>query len=73
LLLLRFNIAVFDSKVKGIPGSNARLDQQPRGSLDDGGSRVGAGVELGPRRHGSTISNLRYQRFGSMIALRANH
>lgn len=36
LLLLRFNIAVFDSKVKGIPGSNARLDQQPRGSLNFG-------------------------------------
>ena len=36
LLLLRFNIAVFDSQVKGIPGSNARLDQQPRGSLNFG-------------------------------------
>ncbi|MDR7270055.1 iron complex outermembrane receptor protein [Pelomonas saccharophila] len=36
LLLLRFNVAVFDSKVKGIPGSNARLDQQPRGSLNFG-------------------------------------
>lgn len=36
LLLLRFNIAVFDSQVKGIPGANARLDQQPRGSLNVG-------------------------------------
>ena len=36
LMLLRFNIAVFDSKVKGIPGANARLDQQPRGSLNFG-------------------------------------
>lgn len=35
-LLLRFNIAVFDSQVKGIPGPNARLDQQPRGSLNFG-------------------------------------
>jgi outer membrane receptor for ferrienterochelin and colicins len=35
-LLLRFNVAVFDSQVKGIPGANARLDQQPRGSLNFG-------------------------------------
>jgi outer membrane receptor for ferrienterochelin and colicins len=36
LMLLRFNIAVFDSQVKGIPGANNRLDQQPRGSLNFG-------------------------------------
>ena len=35
-LLMRFNVAVFNSQVKGIPGSNARLDQQPRGSLNFG-------------------------------------
>jgi iron complex outermembrane receptor protein len=35
-LLMRFNVAVFNSQVKGIPGSNARLDQQPRGSLNVG-------------------------------------
>jgi iron complex outermembrane receptor protein len=36
LMLLRLNFAVFDSKVKGIPGANARLDQQPKGSLNFG-------------------------------------
>lgn len=36
LMLLRFNVAVFDSKVKGIPGSNNRLDQQPKGSINFG-------------------------------------
>ncbi|KQW51276.1 MULTISPECIES: TonB-dependent siderophore receptor [unclassified Roseateles] len=36
LMLLRFNLAVFDSKVKGISGANNRLDQQPRGSLNFG-------------------------------------
>ncbi len=36
LMLLRFNLAVFDSQVKGIPGSNNRLDQQPKGSLNVG-------------------------------------
>ena len=35
-LLLRFNVAVFDSKVKGIPGPDNRLDQQPRGTLNVG-------------------------------------
>ncbi|HEY1129308.1 MAG TPA: TonB-dependent receptor [Roseateles sp.] len=36
LMLLRFNFALFDSKVKGIPGANNRLDQQPKGSLNFG-------------------------------------
>lgn len=36
LLLLRFNFALFKSEVKGIPGSNNRLDQQPKGSLNVG-------------------------------------
>lgn len=36
LMLLRLNIAFFDSQVKGIPGANNRLDQQPRGSLNVG-------------------------------------
>lgn len=35
LMLLRFNVAVFDSQVRGISGAN-RLDQQPRGSLNVG-------------------------------------
>ncbi len=35
-LLLRFNAAVFDSKVRGIPGPDNRLDQQPRGTLNFG-------------------------------------
>lgn len=35
LMLLRFNVAVFDSQVKGLSGAN-RLDQQPRGSLNFG-------------------------------------
>jgi outer membrane receptor for ferrienterochelin and colicins len=36
LMLLRLNVAVFDSQVKGIPGANNRLDQQPRGSVNFG-------------------------------------
>ncbi len=36
LMLLRFNVALFKSEVKGIPGSNNRLDQQPKGSLNVG-------------------------------------
>jgi iron complex outermembrane receptor protein len=36
LMLVRFNIAAFTSSVRGIPGSNNRLDQQPRGSLNFG-------------------------------------
>ncbi|MGQ3053114.1 MAG: TonB-dependent receptor plug domain-containing protein, partial [Roseateles sp.] len=36
LMLLRLNLAVFDSKVKGISGANNRLDQQPKGSLNLG-------------------------------------
>jgi outer membrane receptor for ferrienterochelin and colicins len=36
LMLLRFNVAVFKSQVKGIPGSNNRIDQQPKGSLNFG-------------------------------------
>jgi len=35
-LLLRFNAAVFDSRVRGIPGPDNRLDQQPRGTLNFG-------------------------------------
>ena len=35
-MLLRANVAVFTSSVRGIPGSNNRLDQQPRGSLNFG-------------------------------------
>ncbi|RZJ07084.1 MAG: TonB-dependent receptor, partial [Rubrivivax sp.] len=55
LMLLRFNFAVFDSKVKGIPGPNARLDEQPRGSLNFGvdhrwkamGQNFGSGFNFG--------------------------
>ncbi|MFO1226266.1 TonB-dependent receptor plug domain-containing protein [Roseateles sp.] len=36
LMLLRANVAVFTSSVRGITGSNNRLDQQPRGSLNFG-------------------------------------
>lgn len=36
MMLLRVNVAVFKSVVKGIPGTNNRLDQQPRGSLNLG-------------------------------------
>jgi iron complex outermembrane receptor protein len=36
LMLLRFNFALFKSQVRGIPGSNNRLDQQPKGSLNFG-------------------------------------
>ncbi|MFG6489891.1 TonB-dependent receptor plug domain-containing protein [Roseateles sp. BYS78W] len=36
LMLLRFNFALFKSEVKGIPGTNNRLDQQPKGSLNFG-------------------------------------
>ncbi|MCE4554053.1 TonB-dependent receptor plug domain-containing protein [Roseateles cellulosilyticus] len=36
LLLLRFNVALFKSAVRGIPGGNNRLDQQPKGSLNFG-------------------------------------
>ena len=36
LMLLRFNFALFKSEVRGIPGSNNRLDQQPKGSLNFG-------------------------------------
>ena len=35
-LLLRANLALFDSKVAGIPGPNNRLEQQPKGSLNLG-------------------------------------
>jgi iron complex outermembrane receptor protein len=35
-MLLRLNVAVFDSRVKGVPGRDNRLDQQPRGSLNFG-------------------------------------
>ncbi len=47
-LLLRANLALFKSKVEGIPGPDNRLDQQPRGTLNlgldylwDGGLRSG--------------------------------
>ncbi len=36
MMLLRVNVAVFKSVVKGIPGTNNRLDQQPGGSLNIG-------------------------------------
>ena len=53
-LLLRFNVALFDSQVKGIPGPDNRLDQQPRGSLNvgldhrwqAGGRHFGGGFNL---------------------------
>jgi len=35
-LLLRANLALFQSEVDGIPGPNNRLDQQPRGTLNLG-------------------------------------
>jgi outer membrane receptor for ferrienterochelin and colicins len=35
-LLLRMNLALFDSQVDGIPGPNNRLEQQPRGTLNLG-------------------------------------
>jgi iron complex outermembrane receptor protein len=53
-LLLRFNVALFDSHVKGLPGPDARLDQQPRGTLNIGldhrwkalGQNFGTGFNL---------------------------
>jgi iron complex outermembrane receptor protein len=35
-LLLRANLALFQSKVEGIPGPNNRLEQQPKGTLNLG-------------------------------------
>jgi outer membrane receptor for ferrienterochelin and colicins len=53
-LLLRFNLALYDSAVRGIPGPDNRLDQQPRGSLNVGldhrwkalGQNFGSGFNL---------------------------
>lgn len=54
LMLLRLNFALFKSEVRGIPGNNNRLDQQPRGSLNFGvdhrwkalGQNFGSGLNI---------------------------
>lgn len=54
-LLLRANVAIFSSKVDGIPGPNNRLEQQPRGTFNLGldyrwrvsGRTVGTGFNWG--------------------------
>lgn len=53
---VRSNLSIFNSKVDGVPGPNARLDEQPRGTLNFGGDyrvpglplNVGASVNLTP-------------------------
>lgn len=53
---VRSNLSIFNSKVDAVPGPNARLDEQPRGTLNLGGDyrvpglplNVGASVNLTP-------------------------
>ena len=68
-LLLRFNAAAFDSHVRGLPGPDNRLDQQPRGTLNFGldhrwralGQSFGGGfnVNLVPATRVQQTENLR--------------
>jgi len=53
---VRSNLSVFNSKVDGVPGPHARLDEQPRGTLNLGGDyrvpglplNIGSSVNLTP-------------------------
>jgi iron complex outermembrane receptor protein len=53
---VRSNLSVFNSKVDAVPGPNARLDEQPRGTLNLGGDyrvpglplNIGSSVNLTP-------------------------
>ncbi len=53
---VRSNLSIFNSKVDAVPGPNARLDEQPRGTLNFGGDyrvpglplTLGASVNLTP-------------------------
>lgn len=68
---VRSNLSVFNSKVDGVPGPNARLDEQPRGTLNLGGDyrvpglplTVGSSVNLTPG-YDTRINETQFRQIG---------
>ncbi len=68
---VRSNLSIFNSKVDGVPGPNARLDEQPRGTLNLGGDyrvpglplNIGSSVNLTPG-YETRISETQFREVG---------
>ena len=68
---VRSNLSVFNSKVDAVPGPNARLDEQPRGTLNLGGDyrvpglplNIGTSVNLTPG-YETRITETQYREVG---------